>query len=495
READLRAHDPSLIVTVVHTQRAGKTLTVIQVPRSPEIHQVRGRASERVGTACQPMNSSRIAQVLEDRRGDDWSAKDAGVPVAQISPVAEEMMRTRLRGTPDAERQSWADISIHDVCRRLGVISPTGTLTNAGVMLLVDTGHAHIDYTHRVPTGGLLSANERLSGSGLWALLRLLELIEGRTDRSAIVLPSGTQLFIADLPEQAVREAVVNAVMHRDYRVPGTIQVEHASAKLRVTSPGGFVVGVSPANVLTVSSRTRNPALAGAIRGLNLGEAAGVGVDRMYAAMTSAGHRPPVFESDGGRVTASLLGGAPNEPFARFVAALPDERRADPDTLLVLTSLLRNRTVTAATMAPLMQKSEDETEAVLMALSAPGTALIERTIKSARSRQGTYRLQGHIVAALGAAVTYRSRSGDDTDRKVIDVVRELGQINGRVVQSMLDVQPATASRVLSDLVDREILVKTSKAQRGPSVTYGPGHKFPHARFGRVPRRRQEKEEN
>lgn len=59
------------------------------------------------------------------------------------------------------------------------------------------------------------------------------------------------------------------------------------------------------------------------------------------------------------------------------------------------------------------------------------------------------------------------------------LVREMGSINGRVVQTMFDVQPGTASRILSDLVDRNILVKTSKARRGPSVTYGPGKNFPY----------------
>lgn len=61
------------------------------------------------------------------------------------------------------------------------------------------------------------------------------------------------------------------------------------------------------------------------------------------------------------------------------------------------------------------------------------------------------------------------------------IVREVGTINGRMVQTMFDVQPSTASLILSDLVDRQILVKTSKASRGPSVTYGPGHKFPAGR--------------
>jgi ATP-dependent DNA helicase RecG len=55
----------------------------------------------------------------------------------------------------------------------------------------------------------------------------------------------------------------------------------------------------------------------------------------------------------------------------------------------------------------------------------------------------------------------------------VSIVREVDIVNGRVIQTMFDVQPATASRILSDLVDREILTKTSRASRGPSVTYGP----------------------
>lgn len=128
-----------------------------------------------------------------------------------------------------------------------------------------------------------------------------------------------------------------------------------------------------------------------------------------------------------------------------------------------------------------MQKSEREAEVILMDLSAPGNALVERTADTARSQVGEYRLVGDAVRDLGAAITYRARSGDDSDRKVIEIVREMGQITGRVVQTMFDVKPATASRILSDLVDRQVLRKTSKAPRGPGVTYGPGEKFPARR--------------
>lgn len=198
----------------------------------------------------------------------------------------------------------------------------------------------------------------------------------------------------------------MNAVMHRDYQVGGPVQVEHADTRLGVTSPGDFVLGVTPLNVLTTSSRTRNPALPNAVRALGLAEAAGVGVDRMYAAMTAVGQRPPAFETDGVRVTATLFGGAPNAPFTRFVASMAPERRDDPDTLLVLVTLLQSRTVTALALAPLLQKDAEEVETTLRHLAADAVDLIERNRATVTHRRGTYRLRGDVLAALGAAVTY-----------------------------------------------------------------------------------------
>lgn len=50
--------------------------------------------------------------------------------------------------------------------------------------------------------------------------------------------------------------------------------------------------------------------------------------------------------------------------------------------------------------------------------------LLDQTRNTVTHRQGTFRLRGEVVAALGPAVAYRQRSGDDTDRKIIDVVKE-----------------------------------------------------------------------
>lgn len=476
--------EPALIVIVENVAYEGVELSVITVPKSPDIHQVGGVATERVGTSCKRMSAVRIATVVADRRGDDWSAKESGASLDSVSPVSEALARELLEQASDTERNSWAKLAWPDVCRRLGVVVG-GRLTNAGAVLFTDRGVAHTQYVRRASNAGLLAANEVVKGPGLNAIRRSLELIESRMERTAILTPGGRQLLIGDIPEAAVREAVVNAFMHRDYRNGDAIRLEHDASRLRVTSPGGFVPGVTVDNVLTVSSRCRNLALAQAIRALGLAESAGVGVDRMYASMTAVGHQPPRFASDGLTVEAVLQGGAPNEPVARFVADLPEDRRGDPDTLLVLMYLLDHRTTTAARMSKLVQRTDAETEARLMELSAPGVGLIERTADSARSAKGEYRLVGDAIRALGPAVSYRARSGDDTDRKIVTIVGEAGTINGRMVQTMFDVQPATASRILSDLVDRGILRKTSRAARGPSVTYGPGKRFPVRRSRRT----------
>jgi ATP-dependent DNA helicase RecG len=313
------------------------------------------------------------------------------------------------------------------------------------------------------------------------AVTRVLELIDGRVDKTAVNLPKGQQISLSDLPEPAVREALVNAVIHRDYRLTGPVQVEHAPSRLAVTSPGPLVSGVTVDNILSTSSRPRNTGLTRAVRILGLAEEAGVGVDRMYREMVRVGHQPPQFAEEADRVRVTLLGGAPNQHLARYVATLPPPEADDADSMLILYQLLTKRTVTASTAARLLQKGVDEVEDVLRRLASEAVAMIEPTRETFRRRHPNYRLQEHVVSALGPAVSYRRRTTDEYDRKIIELVREIGHINARMVKIALDLDTTPVSRVLGDLVTREVLVKTSEAQRGPAVTYGPGPKFPHKR--------------
>ena len=477
--------EPGLTVGVErHTHPAGEVL-VIQVPEGATLHAVKGRYTERVGASCMPMNAARIERVMADRRGDDWSAHPTDLRPPDADPIALAVARRFLTSSVDPRRQAYARLDDPALLRTLGVVTTDGFLNRAGALLFADgQGAELLAYSHRRTPTGALTASEAFTAPLVVAIDRVLDLISARVDRTSVNTGGGVQVQVGDLPDTAVREALVNAVMHRDYRDLSRVTVEHAATRLAVTSPGPFMSGISTTNVLTAASRSRNPRLAEAVRKLGLAETAGTGVDRMYAAMTRLGHAPPVFESDEATVRVTLIGGAPNEYLTRYVAGLPPETSDDADTMLTLFTLLQRKTVTAAQMVGLLQKSEQEVQTTLDRLAAPPLSLLEPTRESSRRTHPTYRLQEPALAALGPAVAYRRRTLDSADRTILELVREAGTINARMVRLMLDTDTVTTSRLLADLVERGWLVKTSRATRGPAVTYGPGALLPKKKSAR-----------
>lgn len=477
---------PHLTVEVTEHHVGQVRLLVVQVPRSLEVHQVDGRTTQRLGTSCEPMTAGQIASLISDRRGQDWSDEDSGLSPDAISAACLDQARGLLRRSADPQRRSHATDTDLDLLRALGLIAPNGHLLRAGEVLLADPDPGSpevLTYQYRRTPAGEPAVMQRLTRPLLPALVRVLDLVDARVDKTPVNLPDGQQIQLADLPEAVVREAVANAVIHRDYRRLGPVRIEHAPTRLVVTSPGPLVQGVTVQNILTTSSRPRNARLAAAVRMLGLAEEAGVGVDRMYREMVRVGHQPPQFVEDPDQLRVTLLGGAPNKHLARFVATIPAAEADDADTMLILHSLLTSRTVSAPQLAGLLQKATDEVEFVLRRNTVEPAPLLEPTRESIRRAHPNYRLREHAVIALGPALAYRRRTTDEYDRKIIDLVRETHQINARMVRIVLDLSTPEGSRVLGDLVQRNILTKTSEAQRGPGVTYGPGSAFPDRKPG------------
>lgn len=480
RRAIFERTEPPLTVDVADLTFEGARLVVITVPESAAVHAVSGRHTQRIGTSCMPMSAEQIARLVADRRGEDWTDQATETAVRAVDPLAMTTARQFLREATDPVRRGFADLSDIDLLRALGVVTPSGLLNRAGVLLFVSDPHAreHTAYVHRRTPAGDLTASEQFSGPLVTTLARVLDLISARTDTTSVDVSPLVQVQVADLPPTAIREALVNAVMHRDYRDSARIVVEHTATRLAVTSPGPFVSGVTTSNVLSTASRSRNPRLAEAIRKLGLGETAGMGVDRMYAAMAQLGHQPPQFDADQATVRVTLIGGAPNTQVTRFVQSLPDGSADDADTMLTLFTLLHTRIVSATALGPLLQKPVAEAQAVLDRLASSPFDLVEPTRETVRRANPNYRLREAPLRSLGTAVTYRRRTTDSVDGRVLDLLRETGTINARMVRLILETDASTTSRILGDLVERGLLVKTSAAERGPSVTYGPGPKMP-----------------
>jgi ATP-dependent DNA helicase RecG len=117
-----------------------------------------------------------------------------------------------------------------------------------------------------------------------------------------------TGLFRQDIPEYpraGVREALVNAVAHRDYSSAARgshVQVKLFNDRLEIASPGGLYGNVT-VDTLEEAQSARNRQLVRMMQDIRLVENRGSGIDSMVEAMRAAGLEPPHFNDDRGRFT------------------------------------------------------------------------------------------------------------------------------------------------------------------------------------------------
>lgn len=101
----------------------------------------------------------------------------------------------------------------------------------------------------------------------------------------------------APWPERALREALTNAVVHRDYAMAMPVTVEVYADRLRIVSPGGFPNGLTLGDVLTGMYQPRNPRLLTLMRALGLARGRGTGIPRIVGDYDAAATPPQITVS------------------------------------------------------------------------------------------------------------------------------------------------------------------------------------------------------
>jgi ATP-dependent DNA helicase RecG len=135
-------------------------------------------------------------------------------------------------------------------------------------------------------------------------------------------------LFIWNIPtfnEKAVREAVLNAISHRDYRASGSIWVKQYPREIIISSPGGFPQGITPENILWRQD-PRNRRIAEIFLKCGLVERTGQGADRIFEESIKQGKALPAFaHTDAYQVVLTLNGEIQDEQFLRFLEKVGKE--------------------------------------------------------------------------------------------------------------------------------------------------------------------------
>lgn len=274
------------------------------VRRSSGLHTLSdGRVLVRTGVENRLLAGDQVTQLASTRSVGEYEAEPVpGTTVAELD-------NTTIQGFLDAwgERQGRAfDRSFNDLMQEMGWILPDGRLTVAGLLLF---GKAPQSF---IPRSGLIfvrfdgSRTRRADGSPGYGrrvevqgplpviIRRTWEILQEEIQVGAVVkgLERKEQWLY---PPSAIREALVNAVAHRDYRLRGrAIEVRMFADRLEISSPGGLPGFITVDNIVD-EHFSRNPRLVNGLFQWGYIEELGLGVDLMIEEMVNAGHSPPDF--------------------------------------------------------------------------------------------------------------------------------------------------------------------------------------------------------
>ena len=157
-------------------------------------------------------------------------------------------------------------------------------------------------------------------------------------------------LFMKDIPtfsQGAVREGMLNAVSHRDYRLNGSVFIRQYQRRIEIVSPGGFPAGITPQNIIQRQSpRTRR--IAEAFEKCDFVERSGQGANRMFEESIRQSKPLPDFTgTDAFQVALTLRGEVQDPQFLRFLEKVGQERLRTfrTEDLLVLDLVHRSQPV------------------------------------------------------------------------------------------------------------------------------------------------------
>lgn len=286
-------------------------------------------------------------------------------------------------------------------------------------------------------------------------LLELAELFEARFDarvQEREVEVGLIRVPVPDYARSAFREALLNALFHRDFRRLATVHIQWHPDRLELSSPGGFPEGVTPSNLLVHEPLPRNARLYEAAKRIGLVEQTGRGVDRVYLGQLRYGRPPPDYSrSDNTGVRLTLRGGVDSLDFAGFV--FERERRQGPMTveqMIVLNRLFHERRLTSEDVAADIQRSIGAARAVL-------ERLVEEGLAEARGeRRGrVYHLTARFYEVIGHPEAYIRVHGIDAIRQeaaVLQFVQAHGRVKRENVTELCGLTGKQATALLGRLV-------------------------------------------
>lgn len=151
--------------------------------------------------------------------------------------------------------------------------------------------------------------NKRLDGTISEMLKLAISFVVNNMKKATKINENGVREDILEYPIKAIREIILNALIHRDHSIHTEnepIRLIIYDDRIEITNPGGLYGRLSINDLGKVHSDIRNPFIASILEKLEITENRYSGIPTIYAEMKKAGLLEPKFESDRGKFKVTL---------------------------------------------------------------------------------------------------------------------------------------------------------------------------------------------
>lgn len=312
-EAALLAEPPLVLPLPELVTLAGRQLCAVHVPPGlSQVYSIKGQYLTRAGKENRAMSTAELRTLLIARgEGHFESSIVPGAGRDELDDGAVARYLERLSGLPAASPSA---ALLTRGCLKVSPLGDAeGAPTYAGILLFGRNPQQYVPSAEVIAVryaGATMSdefVREDMRGT-LGDQIRRAEAFLAANMRRGMRIRGFTREEVAEYPLAVAREAVVNAVAHRDYSLRGdSIRLLMFSDRMEVYSPGRLPGHVTLDNLL-YERFSRNEVIVQVLSDLGFIERLGYGIDRMIAAMQEAGLPAPRFEETAAGFRVTLLG-------------------------------------------------------------------------------------------------------------------------------------------------------------------------------------------
>ena len=296
--------DPRIIPELEEVKIDGKTVIAVKIKENPiKPISIKGKCLRRVDSSNRAMSAQEVAQMHLHSTGMSWDKYPAND--AKLSDIDLENVKRYIKKAKETGRKKIGDNEEPmQVLEKMSLITQ-GQPTWAAILLFSKETNKFISqaaiHCGRFKERTIVIDDRMVVGTVFEQIDEAMDFIRKNINVEFVMTGKPERDQIWDYPLEALREALINAVCHRDYTIFSNIEVRIYDDKLIIRSPGFLPYGITLEELYRPHSSTlRNKGLAEVLYDTELIERWGSGIEKIQQHCLDAGLSEPTFQESQG---------------------------------------------------------------------------------------------------------------------------------------------------------------------------------------------------